>query len=50
MASVPPDPVPLLVSLKAVDPRMYPFYGEAQLDPQMSLQQALHGRFGGRCG
>lgn len=43
MASVPPDPVPLLVSLKAVDPAMYPFYGEAQLDPQMSLQSALAG-------
>ena len=43
MASVPPDPVPLLVSLKAVDPAVYPFYGEAKLDPQMSLQQALAG-------
>ena len=27
MASVPPDPVPLLVSLKAVDPAEYPYYG-----------------------
>ena len=27
MASVPPDPVPLLVSLKAVDPSEYPYYG-----------------------
>jgi putative ABC transport system permease protein len=43
MASVPPDPVPLLVSLKAVDPAVYPFYGEAQLEPQMGLQQALAG-------
>ena len=43
MASVPPDPVPLLVSLKAVDPAVYPFYGAAQLQPQMSLQQALAG-------
>jgi putative ABC transport system permease protein len=43
MASVPPDPVPLLVSLKAVDPSHYPFYGEAKLDPQLSLQQALAG-------
>jgi len=43
MSSVQPDPVPLLVSLKAVDPAVYPFYGEAQLDPQMNLQQALAG-------
>src|ERR1035441_947097 len=26
MASVPPDPVPLLVALKAVDPTEYPYY------------------------
>jgi putative ABC transport system permease protein len=43
MASVPPDPVPLLVSLKAVDPSEYPYYGTAQLEPAMSLQQALAG-------
>jgi putative ABC transport system permease protein len=43
MASVPPDPVPLLVTLKAVDPVLYPFYGEAKLEPVMSLQQALAG-------
>ncbi|MGA2887570.1 MAG: FtsX-like permease family protein [Terracidiphilus sp.] len=43
MASVPPDPVPLLVSLKAVDPAEYPYYGKAQLEPAMSLQQALDG-------
>ena len=41
MASVPPDPVPLLVSLKAVDPAEYPYYGTAELEPAMSLQQAL---------
>ncbi len=41
MASAPPDPVPLLVSLKAVDPSQYPYYGTAALDPPMSLQQAL---------
>ena len=45
MASVPTDPntypVPLLVSLKAVDPAEYPYYGVAQLEPAMSLQQAL---------
>jgi putative ABC transport system permease protein len=43
MASVPPDPVPLLVTLKAVDPTAYPFYGEAKLEPETSLQQALAG-------
>src|ERR1017187_9741287 len=43
MASVPPDPVPLLVSLKAVDPSEYPYYGTAELEPAMSLQQALDG-------
>ncbi len=43
MASVPPDPVPLLVSLKAVDPAVYPFYGKAALEPPLTLQQALDG-------
>ncbi len=43
MASVPPDPVPMLVSLKAVDPTQYPFYGAAELDPNMPLRQALEG-------
>ncbi|HEY1160276.1 MAG TPA: FtsX-like permease family protein [Terracidiphilus sp.] len=43
MASVPPDPVPLLVSLKAVDPAEYPYYGTAELEPAMSLEQALQG-------
>ncbi len=43
MASVPPDPVPLLVTLKAIDPAEYPYYGEAQLEPAMSLQLALDG-------
>ncbi|UWZ82777.1 ABC transporter permease [Occallatibacter riparius] len=43
MASVAPDPVPLLVTLKAVDPTAYPFYGEAKLQPSMTLQQALAG-------
>jgi putative ABC transport system permease protein len=38
---VPPDPVPFLVSLKAVDPTQYPYYGEAVLEPEMPLQQAL---------
>ena len=43
MASVPPDPVPLLVSLKAVDPSEYPYYGKAELEPATSLRQALEG-------
>jgi len=43
MASVPADPVPLLVSLKAVDANAYPFYGEAELEPAMPLKQALDG-------
>ena len=43
MASMPPDPVPLLVSLKAVDPAEYPYYGTVDLEPAMSLQQALEG-------
>ena len=43
MASVPPDPVPLLVSLKAVDPSQYPYYGSAELEPAISLQKALDG-------
>ncbi|HEY1984380.1 MAG TPA: FtsX-like permease family protein [Terracidiphilus sp.] len=43
MGSVPPDPVPLLVTLKAVDPGQYPYYGSAELEPQMNLQQALAG-------
>jgi putative ABC transport system permease protein len=43
MASVSTAPVPLLVSLKAVDPADYPFYGTADLDPAISLRQALQG-------
>jgi putative ABC transport system permease protein len=47
MASLPADavsnPFPLLVSLKAVDPSEYPYYGKAELEPAMSLAQALDG-------
>ena len=32
---------PLLVSLKAVEPDKYPFYGSVDLAPSMSLQQAF---------
>ena len=45
MASAPPDPVPILVSLKAVDPGEYPYYGKAQLEPEMSLRQAATRRW-----
>jgi putative ABC transport system permease protein len=41
MASVQPNPVPLLVSLKAVNPQKYPFYGTVELQPAKTLQQAL---------
>lgn len=43
MASVPPNPVPLLVSLKVVDPTQYPYYGTAVLDPAQPLIVALTG-------
>lgn len=43
MASVPGDPVPILVTLKAVDPEEYPYYGTAELEPGMSLREALAG-------
>jgi putative ABC transport system permease protein len=43
MASAPPDPVPVLVTLKAVDAGEYPYYGKAELEPEMSLTQALDG-------
>jgi putative ABC transport system permease protein len=41
MVSSPGDPVPLLVSLKAVDPRRYPFYGTVDLAPAGDLRQVL---------
>jgi putative ABC transport system permease protein len=41
MASVAGDPVPLLVSLKAVDPADYPFYGHVVLSPAGNLRDAL---------
>ena len=43
MASVLPSPLPMLVSLKAVDPAKYPFYGKVELRPAMTLHQALAG-------
>src|ERR1700742_3513965 len=41
MVSATGDPVPLLVSLKAVDPARYPFYGAIELQPAGDLRQVL---------
>ncbi len=41
MASATTSLDPLLVSLKAVDPARYPFYGQVKLAPAMPLTQAL---------
>jgi len=41
MASSPNSPDPILVSIKAVDPALYPFYGEVELAPAQPLQSAL---------
>jgi putative ABC transport system permease protein len=41
MVSSPGDPVPLLVSLKAVDPQQYPFYGTVVLSPAGDLRRVL---------
>jgi putative ABC transport system permease protein len=41
MASSPQVRDPLLVSLKAVDPAVYPFYGAVRLEPSVPLAQAL---------
>src|SRR5579863_273664 len=40
-AAATPDAVPVLVSIKSVDPTKYPYYGEVKLDPPMPLAQAL---------
>ena len=41
MASSPTSPDPLLVSIKAVDPALYPFYGAVDLAPACTLTAAL---------
>ncbi len=41
MLSVPGGATPVLVSIKAVDPAVYPFYGDFVLDPAISLKDAL---------
>ena len=42
MAMVQGDPVPLLVSLKAVNPHEYPFYGTVVLSPAGTLRDVLN--------
>jgi putative ABC transport system permease protein len=41
MASTAEVPEPMLVSVKAVDPAVYPFYGEVKLDPPAPLRAVL---------
>ena len=41
MASSANDPVPLLVSLKAVDPAAYPYYGSVLIDPVGNFHSVL---------
>ena len=42
MAMAQGDPVPLLVTLKAVDPAEYPFYGTVALEPAGTLHDVLN--------
>jgi putative ABC transport system permease protein len=42
MASAPATMDPLLVSVKAIDPTKFPFYGTVDLAPAQSLQAALY--------
>ena len=44
MASASASQNPLLISVKAVDPAAYPFYGEVKLDPPQPLARALDDR------
>ncbi len=41
MASSASTPDPLLTSVKAVDPKAYPYYGVVKLNPPQSLREAL---------
>ena len=41
MMSADANSPPVLVSVKAVDPQVYPFYGELKLDPARPLAEAL---------
>ena len=41
MASTASDPNPVLISIKAVDPMQYPFYGSVKLSPAGALRDVL---------
>ena len=41
MASPPNSSAPLLISVKAVDPAVYPFYGSVRFNPPMDVRTAL---------
>lgn len=41
MLSAGPDSIPLLVSVKAVDPNAYPFYGDFRINPPAKLKDVL---------
>src|SRR5579863_8906211 len=41
MASPPNGAAPMLISIKAVDPAVYPFYGSVKFNPPMDLRTAL---------
>jgi len=41
MANTSGVPEPVLVSVKAIDPAVYPFYGEVKLDPPAALRTVL---------
>jgi putative ABC transport system permease protein len=41
MLSQASDAPPILISVKAIDPAVYPFYGAVKLDPPQSLRTAL---------
>ena len=44
MASTAAVPEPMLVSVKAIDPALYPFYGAVKLDPPAALRAVLDSR------
>lgn len=44
MLSAGPETVPLLVSVKAVEPALYPFYGEFRTNPPAKLKDVLDSR------
>ena len=44
MANTAEVPEPMLASVKAVDPAVYPFYGQVKLDPPAALRDVLDSR------